>query len=117
MCALYLSGAHWAVLQVTAWTGMLVARSQRVSVVVAVETTFDGQHPCRLCSAITSEQKEEKQKEREFPVLKKMQEVKFVEVARFELPARESSGEAGWMDLVQMNPWRADAPPVPPPRA
>ena len=116
-CTLYLSGAHWMVLQTTAWTGMLLARSQRVAVAEAVETTFDGQHPCGLCSAITTGQNEEKQKEREFPAAKKMQEINFVAVDRIELPSRLSSGEVRWRDLSQPVAWRVDAPPVPPPRA
>ena len=116
-CALYLSGSHWMLLQTTAWTGMLIARSQRAPVAVAVETTFDGHHPCRVCWAITTGQNEEKQKEREFPAVKKMQEVKFVELARFELPTRVCSGEARWLDFVQVEVGRADAPPTPPPRA
>ena len=66
-CALHLSGAHWALLQVTAWTGMLVERSQTSGVVAAVVTTFDGEHPCALCTAITAGQTEEKQKQNEAP--------------------------------------------------
>ena len=116
VCALYLSGAQWTVLQVTAWTGMLVTRSQRVALADAVETTFDGQHPCRLCSAITAEQKEEKQKEREFPAVKKVQEAKFVAVERFELPALACGEDATWPKFMELAAWRADAPPTPPPR-
>ena len=35
-CALILGGAHWAILQMTTWTGMVVTRSQTMSVAEAV---------------------------------------------------------------------------------
>jgi hypothetical protein len=47
-----LAGGHLAVLQVVAWAGMIASRSATTSLVEAVETTFDGQHPCSLCQAI-----------------------------------------------------------------
>jgi hypothetical protein len=116
-CALYLSGAHWMLLQATAWTGMIVVRAQSAPVAEAVETTFDGEHPCRMCSAISEGQKEEKQKERDLPLVKKAQEVRLVSLDWFELPPAEVSGEARWPDLVAAALWRTDAPPVPPPLA
>jgi len=42
-------GLHWMALQTVAWTAMLVERVQGMTVWDAVTTTFDGQHPCRLC--------------------------------------------------------------------
>jgi hypothetical protein len=45
-------GLHWGLLQTMAWTGMLVERVQSGSWWEAVETTFDGQHPCRMCLAV-----------------------------------------------------------------
>ncbi|HEY8241761.1 MAG TPA: hypothetical protein VIH35_09955 [Kiritimatiellia bacterium] len=47
-----LTGSQWIALQGAAWTGMLVARSVRADIATAVRSTFDGQHPCRMCSAI-----------------------------------------------------------------
>ncbi|MFI5345258.1 MAG: hypothetical protein ACHQ51_02675 [Elusimicrobiota bacterium] len=46
---LYGSGAHWLVVQGAAWAGMVAARSGRNTVSQALKTTFDGQHPCRVC--------------------------------------------------------------------
>lgn len=115
-CALYLSGAHWMILQTAAWTGMLVSRAQQGSVAEAVETTFDGEHPCRMCSAIETGQKKEQEQEREFPALKKIQELKFVEVARTEVPVRESGEVLCWREFAQAGIVRADAPLTPPPR-
>ncbi len=116
-CALYLSGAHWTALQVTAWTGMVVARSQTAPVVEAVETTFDGQHPCRLCSAISTGQQEEKKQEQKTPALKKMQEVKFVGLEGVALPTPLVAGEMRWPDFIASALTRRDAPPTPPPLA
>ena len=42
-------GLHWAALQTLAWGAMLIARVQTDPVGEAFRTTFDGQHPCRLC--------------------------------------------------------------------
>lgn len=56
-------GAHWALLQTVAWTTMLADNLQSGSFQSAIARTFDGQHPCNLCKAITagknSEQKNE----------------------------------------------------------
>lgn len=114
-CALHLSGAHWAVLQVTAWTGMLVARSQTSGVAAAVVTTFDGEHPCALCTAVASGQKEEKRNDAEAPALKELAEVKLVICEGTALPPLSLSGEAVWPEFAGVDLRRMEAPPVPPP--
>jgi len=48
------SGAQWFMLQSVAWTGMLIRFSQQTTFTEAVEKTFDGQHPCPLCSHIAN---------------------------------------------------------------
>lgn len=45
-------GLHWVVLQSVAWTTMLVERTCQMSFREAVQTTFDGQHPCTLCQVV-----------------------------------------------------------------
>ncbi|HMP76768.1 MAG TPA: hypothetical protein PKE12_10795 [Kiritimatiellia bacterium] len=57
---LCVSNAHLPVLQVMAWTGMLVSYSQDRSFAEAAEMTFDGEHPCPMCTAIKKQQVEEK---------------------------------------------------------
>ena len=116
-CALHLSGAHWAVLQVTAWTGMLVVRSQTSGVAEAVATTFDGEHPCSMCSAITAGQNEERQQQTEAPALKAMQEVQIVICEGAALPPLPVVGEAMWPEFFGVDLRRMEAPPVPPPVA
>jgi hypothetical protein len=116
-CALHLSGAHWAVLQVTAWTGMLVVRSQTEGVAEAVKTTFDGEHPCVMCSAIESGQKEEKRNDMDAPMMKALMEVKLVAMENAALPVPADAGELRWMNFSPMASLRTDAPPTPPPLA
>ncbi|MCO5060759.1 MAG: hypothetical protein M9963_01965 [Kiritimatiellae bacterium] len=47
---------HLPVLQVAAWTGMLVTYSQQTSFREAVEMTFDGDHPCSMCEVIREQE-------------------------------------------------------------
>jgi hypothetical protein len=50
-------GAHWALLQTVAWTGMLASNLQSGSLHDAMAKTFDGEHPCCLCQAIAAAKK------------------------------------------------------------
>lgn len=47
-----LVGGHWGMLQMVAWTGMLIDFSRDNSFVTAVEMTFDGEHPCAICQEV-----------------------------------------------------------------
>jgi hypothetical protein len=116
-CALYLSGAHWMVLQTAAWTGMIVSRSFTEGVGIAVETTLDGRHPCKMCSAITKGQKEEQQSQKEFELLKKSGDPKFVLPSELPLHRSEAYDLADFCERVQSAQWRSNAPPTPPPLA
>jgi len=111
-------GLHWAALQSVAWATMFVERVQRSTVTEALQTTFDGKHPCALCRA-----------------------VKEGRAAEQSDPAAPSSGGAAGMRLdlvlasapggyVASRPsgsppiapslhglFRSDPPPLPPPRA
>ena len=54
------TGLHWAALQAVAWTTMLAANLRsNESFSEAVAQTFDGEHPCPLCKAITAGKKSE----------------------------------------------------------
>ena len=50
---------HWAVLQATAWFGMLVKYSESDGVEVGISKTFDGKHPCDLCLSIAKKKQTE----------------------------------------------------------
>lgn len=43
---------HLPLLQIVAWSGMLVTYSQEAPLGEAIRQTFDGEHPCPLCLAI-----------------------------------------------------------------
>lgn len=52
-------GLHWTVLQSVAWMGMLVNYSSTCSFEEALEKTFDGKHPCKLCLAVAAGERSE----------------------------------------------------------
>jgi hypothetical protein len=64
------TGAHWALLQSVAWTTMLADNLRTRSVTEAVSQTFDGDHPCPLCKAITAAKKSEHKSEAASPAQK-----------------------------------------------
>jgi hypothetical protein len=115
-CALYLSGAHWVALQTTAWTGMLISRTISTSVSEAVESTFDGQHPCRVCKAISSGKQTEERSQHEFELLKKAGELKFLDVRPLTVfHPRSPVGSVRWSAAIDCLGRGPDAPPTPPP--
>lgn len=105
-------GLHWAGLQSVAWVAMLVERTHEASFSLAVETTFDGRHPCRLCQVVEAG----KSVEKDVP--------SFVKQAPFELssptlptfevqpPRIASSPRREVLGLES----RSERPPLPPPR-
>ena len=60
MAVFQLTGAHWAILQATAWTGMVVNYSKAEGVGAGISKTFDGKHPCGLCLSIAKHKQTEK---------------------------------------------------------
>ena len=58
ICAI---GGQWTILQSIAWVGMVVCYSQNATLAAALQKTFDGEHPCRLCLVIREGKKSERQ--------------------------------------------------------
>lgn len=58
---LHLCGGHYGVLQVVAWSQMIVEYSGEKGLVQGALDTFDGDHPCSLCISISESKKENKQ--------------------------------------------------------
>jgi hypothetical protein len=114
-CALYLSGAHWMVLQTTAWTGMLVSRSLTASVEEAISSTFDGKHPCRLCDVISSGKQTEERSQMEIELLKKGGDLKFIEHFGMSVSPLMAGTPLLWPEWNVSGELRKDAPPTPPP--
>jgi hypothetical protein len=114
LCAMALFqivGGHWAVLQVTAWVGMLVKYSEAEGMEGGIAKTFDGNHPCSLCLSIVQAKQAEKKQSSQLPV------------AKIYLVAHHQ----GWTLQPPHYTWRLgtkiallsscdSSPPVPPPR-
>lgn len=49
---LMLIGGHWGMLQVVAWTGMLIDYSRDATFAEAWDKTFSGEHPCKICKTV-----------------------------------------------------------------
>jgi hypothetical protein len=96
---------------------MLISRSIATSVADAMETTFDGQHPCPMCSAISDGKQAEQQSEQSFDLLKKVGDLKFLELASVELDHEYFASPAVWPVFLFDVLTRSEAPPTPPPLA
>jgi hypothetical protein len=121
MLSLRLLGGDGGVLQAVAWAGMLVSRAPEMGIAAAVETTFDGAHPCPLCTAIG---KTEKPAEEQTPlpenVLAKLKLKDTVPTGELLLPPPSTEWRTAPLPLSQeagLVRNRRDAPPVPPPQA
>jgi hypothetical protein len=106
------TGGHWAMLQSVAWFGMAIRFSQIHSLTTAIEKTFDGRHPCKLCKAVSEGVKTEKQQK-----IQKL-ETKFDffcsrAMALLDAPSPEALPTYG---AAVPHGW-FDTPPVPPPRS
>jgi len=105
-------GGHWALLQSAAWIGMTAKFSQKETVAVALEKTFSGKYPCKLCKFVKAGKATEHKQE-----LEKLE-------AKFEFTL-----VAGTCGVFPPRPFwhftpqteyvdaRVDAPRPPPPRA
>jgi hypothetical protein len=58
---LHLCGGHWGVMQVVAWSNMIVDYSAQDGLIEGAKKTFDGEHPCCMCKAIEEGKKQESQ--------------------------------------------------------
>ncbi len=116
-CAIYLSGTHWLILQGTAWTKMLVERSQTMGISQAVKTTFDGEHPCAMCNSVSKGVKQESQQTGVLPKGAKLFEAMLLapKVAALPMPVSTTFAYPFAPHLPALA--RADAPPTPPPLA
>lgn len=112
VAAVQLLGGHWLVLQSVAWAGMLVSFAQTETVVVALEKTFDGEHPCDLCQAVQKGQNEEGR----HAIAKTLVKIDAVLPVAAALPNRHAVAMEFFVSK-SAGAVRMDAPPVPPPLA
>jgi len=104
-------GGHWALLQSLAWVGMTINFSRTDRLDVAIEKTFNGQHPCHLCHFVAEGKKSERTKE----VAKADTKLDLISSPCFSLPTPSQHSVELTACLVS-GCLRLDAPPSPPPR-
>jgi hypothetical protein len=105
-------GLHWAVLQSVGWATMVVERVQATSWEVALKSTFDGQHPCKICKFVSEGQRAGEETAVQVPL------------GKFEVFGMTTSGWVAGPPLLEplirgdgeVPPGRSGLPPVPPPR-
>jgi len=105
-------GGQWAALQTLAWTTMLAQNLRSASLSEAINRTFDGKHPCRLCKAVaTGSQKNPK--------------TEFVSISlKLEFPPQQENISCTCRNPVTSSPAgknlfaeaRSEEPATPPPR-
>ena len=72
IAALSMSGAQYGIGQAVAWADMLMKNADKEQMALAVEHTFDGEHPCCRCLKV----QEESNKEHQDPQQKALKEFK-----------------------------------------
>ena len=113
-----MAGGPWAVLQSVAWVGMLHDYTKQTgSIAVAVEQTFDGQHPCALCREIQVAKAKEHKEAPTAPPTKDDAKVKALVADAVLGPFVRTSEEILFPRAVPAaGPSRTEQPPTPPPR-
>ncbi len=105
------TGGHWALLQSVAWVSMAIHFTHTDGLSVALQKTFDGKHPCKMCKLV--EQGRKGSPEQEMQKLEIKMDFFCVERSSFRIPSLDfplvSSGS-----LIMLP--RTEAPPLPPPR-
>lgn len=112
LATVQLLGGHWIALQSVAWAGMLADNLRDGSLAVAVEKTFDGEHPCGLCAVV----KKGRASEQEKPLVQATARLDAVIPATARL-LRPRPDDVRHCVLNFASPSRSSAPPTPPPRA
>lgn len=110
---LLLTGGHWGLLQVAAWTRMAIVYSRSAPIQTALAQTFDGRHPCALCRMISASRSASRQAELRPAVTPR--DTLFVESCTLRLP--DPPGAQITWTAAASYPLRSDPPPVPPPRS
>lgn len=106
-------GFQWTLLQSVAWTVMLLDRSAEMGWVQAMETTFDGHHPCALCKVV----RKGRDTQQQTTILLSFAKTDMVPSDRaFELPVPETAPAERLPARDQRAARRFGSPPWQPPR-
>jgi hypothetical protein len=113
----FLLGGHWLTLQSVAWVRMLAEFSRTDSLVRAMEKTFDGKHPCKLCLSVREGRQQEQREQDNLPLVKsqKSREI-FCDSRRVVVPTPATLAGEAVAFVPQWLPDFVDSPPTPPPR-
>lgn len=99
-------------LQSVAWAKMIIDYAQNDSLSEAIDKTFSGEHPCKLCETVEKGVKEDKKRDpantlvKSDAVLPTLVELPLPGAVAWHYPILEIAGSA-----------RSAAPPTPPPLA
>ena len=113
---LVMSGGHVALLQLTAWSSMLIHRAPEMGWSLALDSTFDGSAPCTLCHAVDDLQQdqvaapERERQEQSNPQTKPLLPEQLVL-----LPENRPEVVANMLTIAPLDGW-ADSLEPPPPR-
>lgn len=112
-----LLGGHWIALQSVAWTGMLAGFATNHSWSVAITKTFDGNHPCKLCSGIQDGRQKEEQERREVPWMQLQKSPELICVIRqTTIPLAPMTVVTVSGFVTRHHQDFVESPPTPPPR-
>jgi hypothetical protein len=103
-------GGHWAFLQSVAWVGMTYNYSKTDTLLVAVQKSLSGQHPCKLCKVV-DEGKKEEQKHAMF----KVEHLEFLQIVTTLAVYPPVIQDKAFPDPFRFI-IRSACPPTPPPR-
>jgi hypothetical protein len=110
-------GLHWGVLQSVAWTTLLVGFAQDRDLDEAIGMTFDGEHPCALCCAISEARDDRQDAPAPVPAPARQELPKaIVPNCSMILPGPLSSLRRYRMTGSSLSIGRELEPPTPPPR-
>ena len=108
-------GGHWALLQTVAWARMLRDYSNAGSFTEAIEKTFDGRHPCKMCLKIRKARQEERRQPPTWLLEKQPEFCIENRPGTVPLPPVFAGHEVAF--VPRLHPGINRVPPKPPPRA
>ena len=109
-------GGPWGVLQTIAWSSMLVQYSRDGGLVQGVQDTFDGDHPCALCTKI-SQARQQSEPATQLATATSYPPVRhFAALVGLLVPPSSTSSPTLFSNLCGTDLF-LDQPPTPPPRA
>lgn len=119
LCCLHFGVGNYGLLQVVAWSKMLVDYSAELGLLEGASNTFDGEHPCEMCKQIVTAKKKDAEKPQDHTLLAResvMKEFIASEILISSPPTLIEIPTFFHSRIIVLNDCGADGPPVPPPR-